>query len=260
MSVSRKWCLENTVLPLERRTMDLCSWSGGQASTTKEDHGFLLLSLAGRSADPWLHLHFGKKPKWWWYRSGRSKLIRELLDQYPVSRSKGTKLSLSSKVVVPIEVRGHQILVLNDRRSVVLAFEESAPQFESLEWILNELRLEIEQDKKGNQEEEKKEDKNEDLTEDGEDSDKHDFDEDMREVLESIKGSSGCKNAWWMSRTRRFKVINHLGDVKHFQVPPESKFKKRRTSCSSAENMESTVRQVLADALRWLQPEPLLET
>ena len=167
MSVSLKWCLDGSVLPFERHSMDLCSWSDGQAQTTKEDIGFLLLSLAGRKADPWLHPHFGESPKWWWHHSRRSKVIKELLDQYPASGIRG----LTRNVVVPIVVRGQQILVRNDRRSVVLAFEESAPQFESLEWILKELRLELAQDNEGNKEEdqqEDKKDKNEDLTEEEE--------------------------------------------------------------------------------------------
>ena len=103
--------------------------------------------------------------------SRRSKVIKELLDQYPPS---GSIQGLSRNVVVPIVVRGQQILVRNDRRSVVLAFEESAPQFESLQWILNELCLELALDKKGHKQEDKQEDKeedkNEDLTEDDEDS------------------------------------------------------------------------------------------
>ena len=134
------------------------------------------------------------------------------------------------------------------------------------------MRLELAKDKKGNKKEDKqedqKEDKNEDLTEDDEDSEKQDFNENIQQALVSIKGSSGCKRAWWLPSSRRFKVINHLGAEKLFHVPTESKIKKKRTSCSSsnpfspssAENMESTVRQVLADALRFLQPEPLLES
>ena len=275
MSVKLKWCLEDTILPLERRSMDLCSWSDGQAQTTKEDIGFLLLSLAGRKADPWLHPHLGQRPKWWWHHSRRSKVIKELLGQYPAS---GSIQGLSTNSVVPIVVREQQILVRYDRRSVVLAFEESAPQFESLEWILKEMRLELAQDNEGNkeedQQEDKKEDKNEDLTEDDEDSEKQDFDENIQQALVSIKDSPGCKNAWWMASARRFKVINHLGVVKHFCVPTKSKIKKMRTSSSSsfastnmntsssstAEMSEITVRQVLVEALRFLQQEPLLES
>ena len=122
--------------------------------------------------------------------------------------------------------------MLNDRRAVVLAFEESAPQFESLQWILNELRLELAQDKKGNkkedQQDDKEEDKNEDLTEDDENEDlTDDFNETIQEALVSIKGSKGCKRAWWLASSRRFKVINRLGVIRHFAVPSKSRFTKR---------------------------------
>ena len=101
MSVSLKWCLEDTILPLERRSIDLCSWSEGQAQTTKEDIGFLLLSLSGRKADPRLHTYFGEHTKWWWYHSGRSKLIKDLVNQYPASGSTVTR-GLRRNCVVPI--------------------------------------------------------------------------------------------------------------------------------------------------------------
>ena len=133
MAVTHKWCLDETILPLERRILDLCSWTGGRAETTKEDCPFLLLRLGGRAGAPWLGKHFRQPAKWWWSLSRRANIIKDMLEQYP------TKLNGRSRnVVVPIVVRGQEILVLNERRAVVLAFEEAGAQFESLQWFIDE--------------------------------------------------------------------------------------------------------------------------
>ena len=119
MAVAQRWCLDDTILPLERRTMDLCSWSAGRGETTKEDCAFLLLSLGGRAAAKWLGNHFRMKAHWWWKLSRRAKVIEDILEQFPCSSlgSRGNKkLGLNRNVVVPIVVRGQEILVVNDRR------------------------------------------------------------------------------------------------------------------------------------------------
>ena len=73
-----------------------------------------------------------------------------------------------------------------------------------------------------------------------------------------------------MGSTRSFKVINHLGVVRHFCVPAKSNIKKMRTSSSStnmntsssssSETFESTLRKKLVEALRFLQEGSQLES
>ena len=129
----------------------------GVAHRVSSDLQHVLLvtdSLAGRAADKWLGHNFRKSARWWWSLSRTSEVIKGILGQYPkklLDRSAGRRLeghqrSLSQRGCTNC-CEGQEIPVLNDRRAVTLAFEESAAQFENLHWFLNELCLEIAQDK-----------------------------------------------------------------------------------------------------------------
>ena len=275
MAVVQRWCLEgpeNIVLPLQPQTLDLCSWSAGRAETTKENCSFLCLQLGGRPAAQWLSRHLGQSPKWWWYHSRRSKVIEDIVGQFPCSAlgsRANKKLGLSRNVVVPIVVRGQEILVVNDRRKLTFAFEESAPRFESLLWFLKELRLEgnpedHKEDKNEDQKEDSNEDVEEDLYEDNEDDDESeegDFEELIQQSLESIRAAPGCKKAWWIGSSRRFRVINHRGVMKHFPAPGKSRIMKRpSSSASSSEKVEDIVRGQVSEALRFLQGGPVSDS
>ena len=89
MAVTQKWCLEDIILPFERRSLDLCTWSGPRAQSLKEDCGFLLLNLGGRSAHQWLSRYFRQPKRWWWSLSGTSQVIQDILDQYPNNAVRG---------------------------------------------------------------------------------------------------------------------------------------------------------------------------
>ena len=276
MAVTQKWCLEDIILPFELRSLDLCSWSGSRAQSLKEDCGFLLLNLGGRSAHQWLSRYFRQPKRWWWSLSGTSQVIKDILSQYPSSSSSSTVrriagasrgvAGLTRNVVVPIVVRGKEILVLNDRRSVTLAFEEAAAEFENLHWFLNELRLEIEQDKtednKEDTKQDKKKDKKKDMKKDMNEDIKEDMKEDMSEdeeedegsereyeaqiidqALETIKAMPGCKSACWLQTARRFGIKNLDGVERRWSVPRKSRLLKNKSASSSlSEELQTFLR------------------
>ena len=255
MAVTQKWCLEDIILPFERRSLDLCTWSGPRAQSLKEDCGFLLLNLGGRPAHQWLSRYFGQPKRWWLSLSGRSQLIQDILCEYPGVGSSSPRrhgatrgvVGLSRNCVVSIVVRGKEILVLNDRRSVTLAFEEATAEFENLQWFLNQLRLEInqdtKQDNKKDQKKDKKKDMNKDIKEDMKEDEEEDEEEDegseeeyeahLEQALKTIKAMPGCKSAWWCPGTSRFKVRNLEGLEKFVGVPIKSRMIKKKSASSS---------------------------
>ena len=276
MAVSQKWCLEDIILPLERRSLDLCTSSGQQAQCQKEDCGFLLLNLGGRPAHQWLSRYFGQPKRWWLSLSGSSQLIQDILCEYPgvgsnAPRTHGATrgvIGLSRSCVVSIVVRGKEILVLNDRRSVTLAFEEATAEFENLQWFLNQLRLEInqdtKQDNKKDQKKDKKKDKNKDIKEDMQEDEEEDegseeeYEAHLEQALKTIKAMPGCKSAWWCPGTSRFKVRNLDGLERFVGVPSKSRIiKKKSASSSFSEDLQTFLRtKVFIEVGRFLGGDP----
>ena len=291
-AIVQKWCLlgprhEDIVMPLELKTLDLCSWTSGRAEAMKEDQQFLCLDLGGRAADPWLSRHLGMEYRWWWTQSRQSKVVQDILAEFPCStlgHAGNKRLGLSQNVAVPIIVKGVELLVLNNRRRLTLVFAQQDPRFEGFLWFLDQLLQEAKQkkDHKGDEKEEDidfhKEDQEEDNEDDDEDNehddednehddeDNEDEDDDFEELiqqsLESIKAVPGCKRAWWIRSSRRFRVSNVEGHMKDFGVPRKSKIMKRpsgSSSCpacsiaSSSDQVEDIVRCVLREARMFCQ-------
>ena len=121
--LEKKWCLGNVVLPLEQHTCDLVDLKNGVVGDD-ENCPFLLLPLKSTGQTEWLDRHLKQRCRWW-KRSGRYQpLMQELIDALPGSSKKQKYAGLTSRVVVPIEVRGKTILVLNNRNAPALAFRE----------------------------------------------------------------------------------------------------------------------------------------
>ena len=137
--VLQKWALGEHVLPLERQVLDLVDASQSPPECREQDVGFLLLSLKTSEQALWLTEYLGQKTKWWRNVGHSVPLMQELVQSFP-KRSKGL---LSSDTVIPIIVRGKEILVLNRRSSPTLAFVESKGDFETLAWFLGELKKDL---------------------------------------------------------------------------------------------------------------------
>ena len=169
--------------------LDLVDPSQNPPECREQDVGFLLLPLKTSEQALWLTEYLGEKNKCWRLVGHRQPLMQEIVQCYP-KRAKGL---MSSGTVMPIIVRGKEILVLNRRASPTLAFVESKGDFESLAWFLGELKKDLSSSAtvpRGPRSS-------------GIDGvEKHDIDE----VLEDIKSHPNCRKAWFLSSIKAIEV------------------------------------------------------
>ena len=187
--MQQKWTLGDRALPLERKVLDLVDPSQNPPECREQDVGFLLLSLKTSEQALWLTEYLGQKTKWWRNVGHSVPLMQELVQSYP-KRSKGL---LSSDTVIPIIVRGKEILVLNRRASPTLAFVESKGDFETLAWFLGELKKDL--------------DSSDTVPRVPRSSEIGDGEKDDIEViLEDLKSHPNCRKAWFLPSVQAIEV------------------------------------------------------
>ena len=140
--VQRLWCVGNQVLPLKRCVLDLVGFaSGGRPETILEDTEFFLLPLKVSQHDRWLDEYLEKPTKWWWLNGRHQPLIQEVLQAIPGTGGKWQKRAgLSKRNLVKIVVRGREVVVMNNRKAVTLAFSATTFDGQDLQWILEALK------------------------------------------------------------------------------------------------------------------------
>ena len=118
--VQQLWCVGGLALPLERETMDLLNSRGEDIGNARQE--FLLLPLKTTGDLEWLNKFLEKPSRWWKSHGRRQPLIQEFLQaitprQYPPN------------TVMPIVLRGKEILCRYMRASPTLAFFADKPDF-----------------------------------------------------------------------------------------------------------------------------------
>ena len=177
--VQQKWTLGDRALPLERKVLDLVDISKNPPECREQDVWFLLLSLKTSGEALWLTEYLGEKTKWWRNVGHSVRLMQELSQSYP-KRAKGL---VSSDTVIPIIVRGKEILVLNCRACPTLAFVESTGDFETLAWFIGELKKDL-----SSSETVPRVPRSSEI----DDVENHE----IEELLEDRKSHPNCRNAW----------------------------------------------------------------
>ena len=118
--VQRLWCVGKHALPLQPRVLDLVVVTGdGKQETLTSDAHFRMLPLKVSQYNTWLGRALKMPVRWWWQHGFDQPLIQEMFQAIPGS----SKLAgVSKNMVVNIAVRGKEVMVLNNRKAVALAF------------------------------------------------------------------------------------------------------------------------------------------
>ena len=91
----------------------------------------------------WLSEHLRLASTWWLLNSRKVPLLQELLKQIEGKNMRSKRATSTCRLVVSILLRDHVLLVLNDARAPILAFDANEPNFAALEWFVNELASDI---------------------------------------------------------------------------------------------------------------------
>ena len=143
--VQRLWCVGNQILPLQRKVLDLVViTSDGRLESVLDDTEFLLLPLKVSQGSKWLDEYLEKPPKWWWFNGHHQPLIQELLKAIPgTGGTLSKRAGLSKRNLVKIVVRGREVVVMNNRKAVTLAFNATTFDGQDLQWILEALKEDL---------------------------------------------------------------------------------------------------------------------
>ena len=190
--VQQKWTLGDRALPLERKVLDLVDPSQNPPECREQDVGFLLLSLKTSEQALWLTEYLGQKTKWWRNVGHSVPLMQELVRQGIGGYPKRSRQGLG-EAVIPIIVRGKEILVLNRRSSPTLAFVESKGDFETLAWLIGELTKDLSS--------------SDTVPRVPRSSEIGDGEKDAIEViLEDLKSHPNCRKAWFLPSVKAIEV------------------------------------------------------
>ena len=205
--VQQKWALGDHVLPLERQVLDLVDPSQHPPECREQDLGFLLLSLKTIDKALWLTEYLGVRSSWWRQLGLRQPLMQEMARGFP-KRVKGL---LSAQMVIPIIVRGKEILVVNRRSPVTMAFVESKSDFESLTWFLGELKKDL-----CASEPVPRAPRSSEIADDDEQ-------DEIEQVLEDLKRHPNCSKAWFLPSRQALEVHSNSKLSTRIKVKPLKK-------------------------------------
>ena len=151
LQLESKLCLNDIAVPLVNKQMDL--WDSHKVLPEDEEEGedqaFDLLNLKATSKSEWLEKAFKLPARWWVLNQSRVPLLQEI--RKVIEGNKKAKAKVKSleefvaaraNVVVAIRIRDQVILVVNDARSVTLAFRSGQVE-DSLLWFLKELQKDV---------------------------------------------------------------------------------------------------------------------
>ena len=227
--VQQQWCVGGLALPLERATMTLLDGQGGETETE-----VLLLSLKVSGEVRWLD-KFLEKPVRWWQGHGRTQpLMQEFLQA--LSPQKGTP-----NTVLPIKLRGKEILCRLARTSPTLAFLADKPDFEGLEWFLVELKKDLVEEKETKRARKGKETK--------EEEDQQIIDE----IMEDIREHGNCEKAWFLDSRSTIKVLTSDERLKEFGVKNAKRTRQEALVQQNWEILRSAFQKAADAALLFLE-------
>ena len=149
LEVDRKLCLGGRAVPLVERELEFEDIF--QVGGDLDEQMFECLSLKASMDPRWLQSAFKLSTKWWAMNSSKVPLIqeiREIIDSGKAKKGAAKRLSRKADVVVAINVRGHQLLVLNTVLPVTLCWPQAKDDgdqgIETLEWFVSEFKKDLE--------------------------------------------------------------------------------------------------------------------
>ena len=249
--MQQKWCLGGRALPLlhwKASKVDLHEVTG---EADVDEAPLLLLNFKATADMEWLSEHLRLASRWWLLNSRKVPLLQELLKQIEGKNIRAKRAASTCKLVVNILLRDKVVLVLNDARAPILAFDANEPNFAALEWFVKELASDIQEMESGAT----RHPPSSDTTPS---SSCHDGEELAKDVVAKLKRHPLCQNAWFLPSRGSFKILRT--DKKYFEVgiPDVQKLQKKAKVDSGDlawQPFETTVIQTYAKALGVLNAE-----
>ena len=243
-----RWCLEDQVLPLVPKTLDLVDINR-VGIDDRDNCNWFILNLKATANVEWLMKNLKLHSRWWMLNSKRVPLINEILEVIN-NINKNRKTAVHARLVVPIKIRNHVIFVLKDARAVKLAIDSDEPNFEDLDWFVHELGEDIGKlPAKGSSSATKP---------------LHDEDPLVSEIIDNVvqdlKQHHACKTVCFVRSRRAFKVVKkNLKRPMHFHVPLFNKKRRQivdRQDPQSVEQLRDAVTEVSSQVLQFLAGNP----
>ena len=249
--MQQKWCLGGRALPLlhwNASKVDLHEVTG---EAEVDEAPLLLLNFKATADMEWLSEHLRLASRWWLLNSRKVPLLQELLKQIERKNIKAKRAASTCKLVVGILLRDTVVLVLNDARAPILAFDANEPNFAALEWFVKELASDIQEMESGAT----RHPPSSDTTPS---SSCHEGEELAKDVVAKLRKHPLCQNAWFLPSRGSFKILRT--DKKYFEVgiPDVQKLQKKAKVDSGDlawQPFETTVIQTYAKALGVLNAE-----
>ena len=196
----------------------------------------------------------------WWAELSSSPLFKEI--STAISKGKQTsgiaaRLPKRPNIVVAIEIRGKAILVLNQTRTLTVAFEPGQ-ELEGLQWLVEELEKDLETNTNLGENLENNEDLEEESEKDDEEQERHidHLETQLRDQnLKALRDHDERLRASWPPSKPCYRVFNKQKTMKQFFVIG---LKKRRLKfiqdgdASALESIKSLHQQAFQDATSWL--------
>ena len=255
--IQKQWCLGGRALPLVPWTaskVDLHEVTGEQ---DVDEARVLLLNFRATADMEWLSEHLKLPSRWWVFKSRKVPLLQELLKHIEAKNTGAKKAASTCKLVVSILLRDHVLLVLNDARAPILAFDAIEPNFASLEWFVNELASDIKcmdaaVGSSGTI-----------TTAKNSSSDTTEEDDLAKDVVAKLKRHPFCLNAWYLPSRGSFKI--QRTDKNYFEVgiPDVKKLQKNarmEIGDLAWQPFETTIIQTYTKSLEVLETNNALET
>ena len=207
--MQQKWCLGGRALPLLHWTASKVDLHEVTGEADVDSAHLLLLNFRATADMEWLSEHVRLASRWWLLNSRKVPLLQELLKQIKRKNSKAKKAASTCKLMVGILLRDKVVLVLNDARAPILAFDANEPNFAALEWFVKELASDIQEMESGAT----RHPPSSDTTPS---SSCHEGEELAKDVVAKLKRHPLCQNAWFDSSRGSFKILRT--DQKTFEV------------------------------------------
>ena len=256
--IQEKWCLGGRALPLvpwKAVTVDLHGVTG---EADVDEARLLLLNFKATADMEWLSEHLRLQSRWWLLKSRKVPLLQELLKQIEGKNMRSKQAASTCRLVVSILLRDHVLLVLNDARAPILAFDANEPHFAAIEWFVNELASDIQEMEAAVGSSGTNTTAVNSSSDTTPSSSCHEGEDLAKDVVAKLKKHPLCQNAWFLPSRGSFKILRT--DKKYFEVgiPDMPKLQKKAKVDSGDlawQPFETTVIQTYAKALGVLNAE-----
>ena len=261
--IQKQWCLGGRALPLVPWRASKVDLHGITGEQDVDEARVLLLNFKATADMEWLSEHLRLQSRWWLLNSRKVPLLQELLKQIEGKNTRSKRAASRCRLVVSILLRDHVLLVVNDARAPIFAFDANEPNFAALEWFVNELASDIQEMEAAVGSSGAKTTAVNSSSNTTPSSSCHEGEEIAKDVVAKLRKHPLSQRAWFLSSRGSFKT--RRTDKKRFEVgiPDMHKLQKKAKEDSGDlawQTFEQTVIQTYVKALRFLNAETKQET